>query len=361
MYGYRWLSASGKRLLMPLRRKRARFEQLTEFERGRINGLREAGLSYRAVAARVQRNSSTVMRVWKQWTDECRTTRKSGSGPRNVTSTRDDRHLVRMARTDRTASSRQLAAQWSIATGVSLCASSIRRRLLQRGLRARTPLYRIPLTLNHRRLRLQWANQHRDWRADWQHVVFSDESRFNLWYHDGRIRVRRYAGERHLPECIIERHSGRTPGVMVWGAIAYHGRSQLLRIVGNLNSNRYISEVLQPQAVPFLQSLPGAVFQQDNARPHIARTVQSFFATRQVQLLPWPAYSPDMSPIEHVWDFVGRRLARDPRPVASADELWVRIQTIWNALPQADIQNLFDSMPRRVAALIAARGGYTKY
>ncbi|KFM68742.1 Transposable element Tc1 transposase, partial [Stegodyphus mimosarum] len=307
---------------MPRRRKRARFEQLTEFERGRIIGLREAGLSYRAVSSRVQRNSSTVMRVWKQWTDECRTTRKSGSGPRNVTSARDDRHLVRMARTDRTASSRQLAALWSIATGVSLCASSIRRRLLQCGLRARTPLYRIPLTHDHRRLRLQWANQHRDWRADWQHVVFSDESRFNLWYHDGRIRVRRYAGERHLPECIIERHSGRTPGVMVWGAIAYHRRSQLLRIVGNLNSNRYIREVLQPEAVPFLQSLPGAVFQQDNARPHTARIVKSFFAAQQVQLLPWPACSPDMSPIEHVWDVIGRRLARDPRPVASADELW---------------------------------------
>ncbi|KFM73058.1 Transposable element Tc1 transposase, partial [Stegodyphus mimosarum] len=266
------------------------------------------------------------MRVWKQWTDECRTTRKSGSGPRNVTSARDDRHLVRMARTDRTASSRQLAALWSIATGVSLCASSIRRRLLQCGLRARTPLYRIPLTHDHRRLRLQWANQHRDWRADWQHVVFSDESRFNLWYHDGRIRVRRYAGERHLPECIIERHSGRTPGVMVWGAIAYHRRSQLLRIVGNLNSNRYIREVLQPEAVPFLQSLPGAVFQQDNARPHTARIVKSFFAAQQVQLLPWPACSPDMSPIEHVWDVIGRRLARDPRPVASADELWLLLQ-----------------------------------
>ena len=185
--------------------------------------------------------------------------------------------------------------------------------------------------------------------------MFSDDSCFNLWYHDGRIRVRRYAGERHLPECIIERHSGRTPAVMVWGAIAYHGRSQLLRIVGILNSNRYISEVLQPQAVPFLQRLPGAVFQQDNDRPHIARTVQSFFATRQVQLLPWPAYSPDMSPIEHVWDFLA------PRPVASADELWVRIQIIWNALPRADIQNLFDFTPRRVAALIALRGGYTKY
>ncbi|GFU30032.1 transposable element Tc1 transposase [Trichonephila clavipes] len=159
------------------------------------------------------------MRVSKQWTDEGLTARKSGSGPRNVTSAREDRRLVRMAQTDRTAFSRQLAAQWSTATRVSSCASSIRRRLLQRGLRARIPLFRIPLTQNHRRLRLHWANVHRSWRADWQQVVFSDKSRFNLWHHDGRIRVRLYAGERRIPECIIERHSGRTPGVMVWGAI----------------------------------------------------------------------------------------------------------------------------------------------
>ncbi|GFX04188.1 transposable element Tc1 transposase [Trichonephila clavipes] len=163
------------------------------------------------------------MLVSKQWTDEGRTARKSGSGPRNVTSAREDRRLVLMAQTDRTAFSRQLAAQLSTATRVSLCASSIRRRLLQRGLRARIPLYRIPLTQNHRRLRLHWANVHRSWRSDWQQVVSSDESSFNLWHHDGRIRVMRYAWERHIPECIIERHSGRTPGVMVWGAIAYHG------------------------------------------------------------------------------------------------------------------------------------------
>ncbi|GFX45807.1 transposable element Tc1 transposase [Trichonephila clavipes] len=257
---------------MPCRRKGAKFEQISEFERGKIVGLREAGLSYRAVAARVQRNSSTIMRVSKQWTDEGR---KSGSGPQNVTSAPDDRRLVRMAQMDRTAS-RKLAAQWSTATGVSLCASSIQRRLLQRGLHARIPLYRIPLTQNHCHLRLHWVNVHRSWRADWLQVVFSDESCFNLWHHDGRIRVRRYAGERHIPECIIERHSRRTPGVMVWGAIAYYGRSQLLRIVGNLNSTQYINKVLQPQAIPFLQGLPGAVFQQDNARPHVTKTVKSY-------------------------------------------------------------------------------------
>ncbi|GFV84335.1 uncharacterized protein TNCV_1591941 [Trichonephila clavipes] len=68
-----------------------------------------------------------------------------------------------------------------------------------------------------------------------------------------------------------------------------------------------------------------------------------------------------MSPIEHEWDIVGRRIARDLRPVASTDELWLRIQTIWNTLPQTDIKNLFNSMPRRVAALIAARVNGDRY
>ncbi|GFW45375.1 transposable element Tc1 transposase [Trichonephila clavipes] len=162
-------------------------------------------------------------------------------------------------------------------------------------------------------MRLQWAHEHRAWKADSHQVFFSDESRFNLWDHDGRICVRRYAGERCLPECVIERHSGLTPGVMVWSAISYHGRTNLLRI-----------------------------------------------DVQHMQLLPWPAYSPDMSSIEHVWDLVGRRLPRDPRPAASKDELLLLIQAMWNSRPQADIQNLFDSMPFCIAVLIAARGGYTK-
>ncbi|GFX71036.1 transposable element Tcb1 transposase [Trichonephila clavipes] len=80
-----------------------------------------------------------------------------------------------------------------------------------------------------------------------------------------------------------------------------------------------------------------------------------------MQHLPWPAYSSDISPIEPLWDLFGRYLARNPRPAASKDELFLRIQTVWNSLPQTDIQNLFDSMPRRIAALIAASDGYIKY
>ncbi|GFS68758.1 HTH_Tnp_Tc3_2 domain-containing protein [Trichonephila clavipes] len=124
-----------------------------------------------------------------------------------------------------------------------MSASPIRRRLLHRGLRARVPLYRILLTANHRRLHLQWAHEPRAWQADWHQGVFSDESCLNLWDNDCRIHVIHYASKRCLPEGVIERHSGLTPRV-VWGAISYPGRSNLLRIESNLNSNRYVREVL---------------------------------------------------------------------------------------------------------------------
>ncbi|GFX17616.1 transposable element Tc1 transposase [Trichonephila clavipes] len=116
---------------------------------------------------------------------------------------------------------------------------------------------------------------------------------------------------------------------MVWGAISYHGRSNLVRIEGNLNRNRNVHEVLKTEVVPFLQGIPGGIFQQDNARSHVAKTVQDFCLAQHMQLLPWSAYSPYMSLIEHVWDLVGRRLALDPpRSAASNKGFLLRIQAI---------------------------------
>ncbi|GFU69121.1 transposable element Tc1 transposase [Trichonephila clavipes] len=258
---------------MPRQRKGAKIEQISVFERGRIVGLREAGLSYRAVAARVQRKSSTIMRVSKQWTDEGQTTRKSRSGPRNLTSARDDRRLLRMAQTDRTASSRKLAAQWSTAIGVSLCASSIRRRLLQRGFA--------------------------------QGFLYTG-----------------FLSRKTIATC------GYNGSMCIGAGVLIGSRSSFLTntasICGTMMAE-FVSGTMPPQDLPFLQGLPGAVFQQDNARPHVAKTLKSYLDSQQVQLLPWPAFSPDMSPIEHVWDIVGRRLARDLPPVVSTDELWLRI------------------------------------
>ncbi|KAJ8881398.1 hypothetical protein PR048_017879 [Dryococelus australis] len=192
-------------------------------------------------------------------------------------------------------------------------------------------------------LRLQWARERRCWRAEWQNVVLKYESRFNLFYCDGRIHVRRYCGNCNLAACIVERYSGQTPSVMVWGAIGYNMQSRPLRIEGNLNSNRYIREVLEPEANPH------AIFQQDSARPHVASNVQAPFNERRVLLLPWPARSPNMLPIEHDWDMVGQWLVRHGPPAVAVDALWLRIHTAWREIPQEHIQVLFDTMPLRVA------------
>ncbi|GFW09803.1 uncharacterized protein TNCV_868651 [Trichonephila clavipes] len=87
---------------------------------------------------------------------------------------------------------------------------------------------------------------------------------------------------------------------MVWDGTGYHSRTPLVRIAGTLNSHRYISEVLEPVVLPYLQGLATAIFQQDNARPHVERIVQRFFVNHQIELLPWPARSPDLSPIKNM-------------------------------------------------------------
>ncbi|GFU53246.1 transposable element Tcb1 transposase [Trichonephila clavipes] len=95
----------------------------------------------------------------------------------------------------------------------------------------------------------------------------------------------------------------------------------LVRIAGTLNNQRYISEVLEPVVLPYLQGLATAIFQQDNARPHLARIVQRFFVNHQIELLPWPARSPDLSPIENMWSMAAQRLIQITPPAATSDQL----------------------------------------
>ncbi|GFU85796.1 transposable element Tcb1 transposase [Trichonephila clavipes] len=98
----------------------------------------------------------------------------------------------------------------------------------------------------------------------------------------------------------MHHHTGPTPGIMVLGGIGYHSCTHLLRIACTLNSRRYISEVLEPAVLLYLQGLTTAIFQQDNALPHVARIFQRFFVNHQIELFPWLARSPDLSPIENM-------------------------------------------------------------
>lgn len=346
---------------MPRARVRGIYRQLSEFERGRIIGLREAGLSFREIANRTNRNPTTVMRCCQAWFDNAQNRRRVCTGRRRGTNEVQDRRLRLMAIRDRFATTRSLADEWLGEQGHPVTVRTVYRRIRSFGLQHYRPHLVLPLTVEHRRQRLQWCRERQHWNVEWHQVVFSDESRFSLGAHDGRRRVRRRRGERREPHFDVERHVHRTVGVMVWGAIAHASRSPLVFIRGNMTALRYLQEIVEPYVLPYLNRLENPIFQQDNARPHVARVSLNFFEATHVNLLPWPPRSPDLSPIEHVWDIMGRRLGNLPQPPRTLAALRHEVQVAWDCIPQEEIDHLLASMPRRVGECINNRGGQTHY
>ncbi|GFV64597.1 transposable element Tcb1 transposase [Trichonephila clavipes] len=313
-------------------KQRSAFDQVFQFDRGRIVAYRDCGLSFREIGS-FRRNQVTVMRICDGWMQQGTTDRRSRSHPSQCTTSREDRQIVPMAVTDRLVISRTTAQHIESVTHHSVSARIIRRRLQQSDLSARRSLLGLPLTQNHRRLHRQWCDERRMWVAEWNEVVFIDESCICLQRHDGRIRVWRHCGERMLNSCVMHHHTGPVLGIMVRDGIVYHSRTPLVRIAGTLNSQRYISEVLKAVVLPYLQGLPTDIFQQDNARPHVARIVQRFFVNHQIELLPWLSRSPDLSPIEKMLPIVAQRLTQITPPASTPDQLWQREEAAWSAIP----------------------------
>ncbi|UYV84535.1 hypothetical protein LAZ67_X002492 [Cordylochernes scorpioides] len=342
---------------MPGHRKRRQFKQTDAFTRGMVIGLKRAGWSIRQIAADTHLGASMVHKLWRRWLEQGNVAIYRNVGATRVTSARVDRLILRQAVTAPQATCTAILQHVQDTLDHSISTRTICRRLVANGLHSCRPLRRLPLTPPNRRQRWEWCRARSTWMTEWHRVVFSDESRFCLSSDSRRVRVWRRRGERSNPAAIVERPTVRQRGIMVWGAIAYDSRSPLLRIQGTMTAQRYVDDVLRPVTLPYLQGVPNALYQQDNARPHTARISQQ--ALQDVQMLPWPPYSPDLSPIEHVWDIVGRRLHALPQR-RSEDELWQMVEREWRLIPQDAIRTLIDSLPRRVAACIAVRG-YPRY
>ncbi|GFT26772.1 transposable element Tcb2 transposase [Trichonephila clavipes] len=205
-------------------------------------------------------------------------TRRPGSGCLRQTGLRENRYIVRNARVQPTASSVSIQAQVAPSLGAPVSSRTIQGA---------------------------WMKDIWDNGTYYNQVAFSDESRCNLSSDDNLVCVGRPHGKRLNPAFDLQRLTTPTAGVMVWGAIAYNTRSPLVLISGTMT---------QPSDMPMtsnnhmcchshMQWLPGAIFQQDNARLQTARMSQD--CLRTVTALTWPARSPDLSHIEHIWDHLG--------------------------------------------------------
>ncbi|GFS62698.1 transposable element Tcb1 transposase [Trichonephila clavipes] len=224
------------------------------------------------LASQVDRSECAVRNCWQQWTREGTHARKTGSGATRKTTRREDRRIVRQAFVDPTVTLSTIRA----GVGVAIVSQTISRHFAEANLKCKRHFRALPLTREHRQLRLQWCQARSMWDVtDWQKVVFSDESRFVLGTDDNRVWVWRCPGKRCNSPPIVLCHTARTADVMV-GGIAYDSRSTLIMMRGTLTGQRYVDDILRPHLGPFLNGLPGAIFQQDNARPHAARVAQDF-------------------------------------------------------------------------------------
>ena len=337
--------------------------RLSEGQKWQIIGMKNAGLSCRDIGTRLGVNHTVISRLVQKHGLTGQVKDRPRSGRPRKTSARDDRALVYMSNRHPMAGSRYLRQHWN--AGVRASTSTVRRRLKAVGLRARRPIRRPFLTPRHMQERLTWSRMRARWNLrSWGRIHWSDESRFLLHMADGRVRVWRYPNTRYAPQNIATTVPGGGGLVMVWGCISYDCRLDLITIPGTLNAQRYQENVLEPHVVPHFEDHTLAsrpIFMDDNATPHRARVVKDYLQATAIETLPWPARSPDLNPIEHLWDILGRQMrSRDP-PVQNLQELTQALHEEWQRIPMFKIRRLIISMGRRVQTVIRAGGGYTRY
>ncbi|GBM80614.1 Transposable element Tcb1 transposase [Araneus ventricosus] len=280
-----------------------------------------------------------------------------------VTTSNEDRYLAVTAKRNRRSTTSDPSRQLSSATGTTVSRQTVYRRLGNIGLYARRPVRCVPLTATHCRLRLAWSREHALWTPQqWSCVMFSDESRFSLQSDSRRTFIRRAPGTRYHQENTIERHRYGGAGWLVWGGIILGSRTDL-HVQSVTMTGHIYRDVILEQHVRLFRGAMGAefLFMDDNARPHRANIVDECLQSEDITRMDWPAYSPDLNPIEHVWDMLGRRIAARQPPPTCLPELRRALLDEWCNIPQDQIDNLILSMPRRCKACIASSGRHTPY
>ncbi|KAJ1300832.1 hypothetical protein OPQ81_002472 [Rhizoctonia solani] len=208
---------------------------------------------------------------------------------------------------------------------------------------------------------LAFAKAHQFWTVeDWKHVQWSDETKINHFGSDGLCYAYKRVGQEPQPHQINQTHKHGGGHIMVWACIGWHGPGYMCKIDGNLNKELYV-EILDDEFKQTLEyyglDMEEVILMQDNASAHKAKIVQDWFQEHGLEVFEWPANSPDLNPIENLWELIKRELYSYDTPASGMLELWTRVQEVWDKVTTQQCQDLIESMPRRIQACIKAGGG----
>ena len=150
---------------------------------------------------------------------------------------------------------------------------------------------------------------------------------------------------------------------MIWGSMTSHGPGLVYKIEGHLNQHGYCQILEQTiDGIIIKYKLDGTkfIFQQDNASIHTTKMMQEWFSRQSFSLLTWPAQSLDLNPIKHLWAILERRLNQYDSPPKGMIELWELVVQVFPSITTHDCKRLVESMPKRMEAVVASKGKWTK-
>jgi transposase len=237
---------------------------------------------------------------------------------------------------------------------------TVRRRLDEAGLFGRVARFSWPLSQDTIDARLAFANDYGNWDGDdWSRVLFTDEC--NVWLQaHGQVWVQRPEDAAYLDEYMVHRSPSRDK-VSIWAGFSATGVTRIHMIDGNLNAPQLVG-ILASEIQPYVRRVWGTqqwYLLQDNSPIHQSNEVSDWFDTKNIRRFDFPAYSPDLNPMENLWAWLKRQL--DQAFYTNVAELRDAVVKAWNNIPVDILFALVKSMPDRLEAVRVQRGFKTKY
>lgn len=322
----------------------------------------KAGVSHRTLANKYQCSVGMISNIRKKYAENV-TRNKAGRKPKLSDTIK--RSIIRSIRSGEVDNAVQIKNRLKTFDNIHISAEGVRRALREAGMKGRAKVKKPLLTKRHMMLRLKFAKHYVNFSLqDWERVIWSDETKINRFGSDGKEWIWKKQNEklsRRLVRPTIKFGGGN---IMVWGCMTALGVGMAHRIDGRMTAKDYVN-ILNTSLVGSMQKLQlnirDTIFQHDNDPKHTARITKSWLQSKGFNVLEWPPQSPDLNPIENLWSQLKKDMADFQETNSNLSLLWENVLNKWNQITSEQCKNLVESMPRRIQAVIDAKGGYTKY